>query len=204
MSSPLWGNYLKRRLAQVGDLNDCLYEGEYLYGATTSNIPNAGYGLCYVHSTNMPESAGTGWVIQIAYSTVGQIYTRRKINSGGNWTNWWIVGETPQSASVTKDSAVTTGTIDKNVVMKKNGWATASGRIYNMSNQASYGTFFNIPSGYRPGGTGAYGMAYAILGNNTNVLLHASIESNGAVIIGYSQSDTYKQVGFTATYPYEQ
>lgn len=79
----------KRTLSAVGNLNDCVYQGEYLYTSTTSNIPEANtYGLCYVHSSNMPDSAGTGWTVQMAYSTTGQIYTRRKINSGGTWTPW--------------------------------------------------------------------------------------------------------------------
>lgn len=76
------------------DLNDCLYYGLYRFSPTTANTPTSNtYGLVLVLSTNVPQSSGSGWIIQVAYGTTGQIYSRRKINANNNFTKWILYGE---------------------------------------------------------------------------------------------------------------
>lgn len=75
----------------IGDINQALTSGIYLFDNSTINQPNGmkgwGYLEVIVASVSPTHNNSTNWIWQRFYSTHGHAYERLKVNSGG-WTPW--------------------------------------------------------------------------------------------------------------------
>ena len=160
--------------SNVADLNNCLYTGEYRYGTETLNIPSAMYGICCVHSTNNPTSTGTGWTWQIAYTTTGEIYFRRKINVGGSWTSWIEIDDT---------SGTTNG-----IYWKKCGDGTLiqSGKITSISfnNEAFVEGTVTLPVSFD--GSGYSVVANAASTSNNDYIMRVTCNASSGTVFAWT------------------
>ena len=73
-------------IEDLNDLNNPLGFG--VWNATTANAPVADYGEVLTFANGNPIDGMYHWRFQLAFPVGGGVYTRRKINAGGNWTAW--------------------------------------------------------------------------------------------------------------------
>lgn len=98
---------------------------------------------------------------------------------------------------VSKISSISGGTLDSNALIKVGNTVFGSARLYSISTAAN-GNFFTIPSGFRPTQPTRTSAYMFINGVSTPML--ATINTDGTVYFGYSQSQTTTQVGFAGSW----
>lgn len=115
----------------------------------------------------------------------GTLATREYLNSNS-------------SSSISKASGVS-GTLDKNVCIKRGNMVYVSGRVHSINNEVANKVFMTIPSGYRPPST--IHCTGGILMNSIYNVIPVEINSNGNVGFYWSSSATTTGVFFSACYP---
>ena len=163
--------------------------------------------------SNMPRSASgrlivverTSVYITQFYlpSTSAEIIYIRNYNNG-TWTTWKENNFGTSTGTITKATRVTSGTLDMTMCRKTGNIVNVSGRIHSISSNSvtASGTFFVIPSGFRPpSGVTYYGSGYLNTSDGVLAPLLCAIYSDGSVSISYSSNKYTSQVGFSACYP---
>ena len=92
---------------------------------------------------------------------------------------------------------VSGGTVQSNGIVRTGNMVNASCRIYGGQWTAD-GTFFIIPSGFRPSGT-RRGIASMVVGGASKIII-CNVNASGNVYISYSSSQTTTDVLFAITY----
>lgn len=103
------------------------------------------------------------------------------------------------SGTIQKNNDVS-GTLDMDYCRKIGNIVTVSGRIYGIENDVANGTFFIIPTGFRPKAlTRCTG--YMNINGVGLVPMLCTIGTSGGVTFSYSNNATTTQVAFAGTYP---
>lgn len=101
------------------------------------------------------------------------------------------------TGTITKDANVSSGTLDSASLRKVGDTVFASARVYNISVPAN-GTFFQIPSGFRPiGNARIYGYLYV---DGAPLPVAPYVQPNGSVLFPYSASKTTTQAYFCGSW----
>ena len=164
-------------------------------GASTSIFPSA-YGVLIIAKGGIYSSA---LFVPVNSTSHDVIYRRSWNNSNNTWyESAWVANVT--TGSVARASGITDGTLDMNVCRKIGNVVTVSARLWGISATA-LGTFFVIPSGFRPTAeTWANGYVNITGTNGGSKPAGLRISTDGTVYVGYSSSATLDQIFFTATY----
>lgn len=177
---------------QIKALSPGMYR---ISGASTSIFPSA-YGVLIIAKGGIYSSA---LFVPVNSTSHDVMYRRSWNNSNNTWyESAWVANVT--TGSVARASGITDGTLDMNVCRKIGNVVTVSARLWGISATA-LGTFFVIPSGFRPTAeTWANGYVNITGTNGGSKPAGLRISTDGTVYVGYSSSATLDQIFFTATY----
>jgi len=155
-------------------------------------------GLPTVYGTAVVSKRTSGSPVVWILGDSGIIYMNKRTNDA--WEGWKELRLTDNaSGTITYSKTLPSGgTMNSSCCYRSNGVVNVSARVYGISETAQ-GTWFNIPSGFRPRQT-SIGIAYMYV-NGAYMIVQASIDSSGNVSATLSSAQTTSQVGFVATYP---
>lgn len=135
--------YFNKVRGNVSDFNNCLAEGQYLFGSG-STIPNGywssggRYGTLVVYvNDGGTHNNSNNWIWQVAYDTSNTIWWRNKVNNAG-WGGWQQF-----SASHSHNYLpLSGGTMTENAAIAKPGattsWSEGNKGVGSFINQTTY------------------------------------------------------------------
>lgn len=203
----------KQLITESASSTTQLATGDNLNNYTTGGTYCVPFDSVAAGISNMPRSA-SGRLIVIERTSVyitqfylpstsaEMIYMRNYNN--GTWTNWKEINQGTSTGTIAKASRVTSGTLDLASCTKTGNVVNVSGRIHTITSNTvtASGTFFVIPSGFRPpSGVTYYGSGYLNTSDGISSPLVCAIYSDGSVSLSYSSNKYASQVGFSACYP---
>ena len=118
-------------------------------------------------------------------------------------TGGTLLTDTKTTGTITKaGNAASTGTLDKTYCVKRGGIAYVAGRVHTMaSTTVANGTFFSIPTGFRPAETTQVMGGIRLVSPDTFYPMLVEITTGGNVNFYYSASSKTTQVYFCGCYP---
>ena len=176
-----------------------------IYASATTSTSTKGYSLYASETPSSDVSVDMADVASVASNLAGYEVETTLANDSKLPTGEAIYNSLLKvtTGTITKaGNAANTGTLDKTYCVKRGGIAYVAGRVHTMaSTTVANGTFFSIPTGFRPAETTQVMGGIRLVSPDTFYPLLVEITTNGNVNFYYSASSKTTQVYFCGCYP---